>query len=318
VSVSTASGQASAGAPASVAYAVNPAGLPPSTYFSQIVINASDGEQMTVPVTTAVNSLSQSIVLTPTGLLFGTVAQGAAPPTQSFNIINSGQGTMNWSVSAQTLSGTPGWLSVSPSSGSVAAGTVSAPVMVSVNPGSLSVGQYYGLVQVAAPNAGNSPQVVSVLFNVVDPSQGAVQVSPLGELVGSVGGTNLGGQVTLYNLSNQGLTYNSTVSTTDGGSWLVLSPASGTVPASGSAQVAVGTNAAALPSGIGQGVVRLGFSNGMVQSVGVSSLSVSSYPGPATMTSIPTPKAAVRPAAWFLPLARSVRRLLSRSRSPRT
>ncbi len=280
VSVSTGTGQASASAPAAVAYTVNPAGLPPSTYFSQIVINASDGEQVTVPVTTAVNALTQSMVLTQTGLLFGTVAQGAAPPTQSFSIINAGQGTMNWTVTAQTLSGTPGWLSVSPSSGSVAAGAVSTPVTVSVNPGTLAIGQYYGLVQVTAPNAGNSPQVISVLFNVVDPSQGAVLVSPLGELVGSVAGANLTGVLTVYNLSNQALTYTSTVSTTDGGSWLVVSPASGNVPASGSVQVTVGTNASALPSGTGQGVVRLGFSNGIVQSVGVSSLSVGSSSAP--------------------------------------
>ena len=197
VSVSTGSGQASAGTPAAVAYTVNPAGLPPSTYFSQIVINASDGEQVTVPVTTAVNALTQSMVLTQTGLLFGTVAQGAAPPTQSFSIINAGQGTMNWSVTAQTLSGTAGWLSVSPSSGSVAAGAVSDAGDGLRNPGTLAIGQYYGLVQVTAPNAGNSPQVISVSFNVVDPSQGAVLVSPLGELVGSVAGANLTGSLTL-------------------------------------------------------------------------------------------------------------------------
>lgn len=188
---------------------------------------------------------------------------------------------MNWSVNAQTLSGTPGWLSVSPSSGSVAAGAVSTPVTVTVNPGSLPVGQYYGLVQATAPNAGNSPQVVSVLFNVVDPSQGAVLVSPVGVLVGSVAGTNLTGALTLYNLSNQALSYTSTVSTTDGGSWLGVSPSGGTVPAEGSVQVTVAANAAALPTGIGQGVVRVGFSNGIVQSVGVSSLSIpgSSSPG---------------------------------------
>jgi hypothetical protein len=213
--------------------------------------------------------------------MFGTVAQGGTPPAQSFSIINAGQGTMNWSVTAQTLSGTPGWLSVSPSSGSVAAGAVSTPVTVTVNPGSLPVGQYYGLVQVTAPNAGNSPQVVSVLFNVVDPSQGAVLVSPVGVLVGSVAGTNLTGALTLYNLSNQALSYTSTVSTTDGGSWLGVSPSGGTVPAEGSVQVTVAANAAALPTGTGQGVVRVGFSNGIVQSVGVSSLSIpgSSSPG---------------------------------------
>jgi len=273
VSVTTASGQASAGSPAAVGFTVNPAGLPPSTYYSQIVISASDGETATVTVTTAVTSLTQSIVLTQTGLLFGTVAQGAAPPAQSFSIINAGQGTMNWSVNAQVLSGTPGWLSVSPSSGGAAAGTLPTPVTVTANPGSLPVGQYYGLVEVMAPNAGNSPQVVSVLLNIVDPSQGAILASPVGALVGSVAGTNLTGASTLYNLSNQALSYTSTVSTTDGGSWLAVSPSTGAVPAMGSVQVTVASTAAALPAGTGQGVVQVGFSNGIVQSIGVSSLS---------------------------------------------
>jgi uncharacterized protein (TIGR03437 family) len=274
VSVSTPSGQASPGSPAAVGYTVNPVGLPPSTYYSQIVINASNGQQVTVPVTIAINSTTQSIVLTQTGLLFATVPQGAAPPSQTFGIFNAGQGSMSYSVTTQTLSGTPAWLTASPSSGSVAAGSVVTPVTVSVNPGSLPLGQYYGLVQVSAPNAGNSPQVVSVLLNIVDPSQGAVQVSPLGELIGSLAGTNLTGPVTLYNLSNQALSYSSTVSTTDGGNWLTVSPASGTVPAAGSTQVTLGTNAPALPSGTGQGVARFGFSNGMTQSVAVSSLSI--------------------------------------------
>ena len=274
VAVSTTSGQASAGSPGAIPFTVTAAGLPPSTYNSQIVITPSVGSPVMVPVTTAVNSLSQSIVLTQTGLLFGTVAQGAAPPAQSFNIINAGQGTMNYTLGVQTLSGTPGWLSVNPSAGSVTAGTVSAPVSVTVNPAGLAAGQYYALVQVMAPNAGNSPQVISVLLNVVDPSQGAALVSPTGVLVGSVAGANLTGAVTVYNLSNQALNFASTVSTTDGGNWLAAIPTAGIVPAQGSAQVTVSGNPSALPSGTGQGVVRIGFSNGIVQSVGVSSLSI--------------------------------------------
>ena len=274
VSVSTASGQATAGAPAAVAFTVNPVGLPPATYNSQIVITPSVGQPVIVPVTTAVNSLTQSIVLTQTGLLFGTVTQGAAPASQSFNILNAGQGLMSFTLSAQTLSGGPGWLIVKPPSSSVAAGAISTPVTVSVNPTGLAVGQYYGLVQVIAANAGNSPQVVSVLLNVADPSLGAILASPTGVLVGSAAGANLTGTVTLYNLSNQALTYTSTMSTTDGGNWVLASPSTGTVPAQSSVEVMVSTSASALPSGTGQGVVRFGFSNGIVQSIAVSSLSI--------------------------------------------
>jgi uncharacterized protein (TIGR03437 family) len=274
VTLSTASGQATAGAPAAVAFTVNPVGLPPATYYSQIVITPSVGQPVTVPVTTAVSSATQSIVLTQTGLLFGAVAQGAAPPSQSFNILNAGQGLMSFTLSAQTLSGGPGWLIVNPPSSSVAAGSISTPVTVSVNPTGLAVGQYYGLVQVLAANAGNSPQVVSVLLNVVDPSQGAIQATPTGVLVGSAAGANLTGTVTLYNLSSQALTYASTISTTDGGNWVLATPSTGTVPAQSSVQVTVSANASLLPSGAGQGVVRFGFSDGIVQSIAVSSLAI--------------------------------------------
>jgi uncharacterized protein (TIGR03437 family) len=269
VSVSTASGQASPGAPAAVAFTVNPVGLPAATYNSQIVITPSVGQPVTVPVTIAVTSQTQSIVVTQNGLLFGAVAQGAAPPTQSFNVLNAGQGLMSFTLTTQTLSGGPGWLSVNPSSSSVAAGSISTPVTVSVNPAGLAAGQYYGLVQVIAANAGNSPQVVSVLLNVVDPSRGAILASPTGVLVGPATGT-----VTLYNFSTQPISYLSTISTADGGNWLLATPSTGTVPAQSSVQVTVSANASLLPSGTGQGVVRFGFSNGAAQSIAVSSLSV--------------------------------------------
>jgi len=269
VTLTTASGHATLGTPAAVAFTVNPAGLPPATYNSQIVITPSVGQPVTVPVTIAVNSLTQSIVLTQSGLLFGTVAQGAAPPAQSFNILNAGQGLMSFTLTTQTLSGGSGWLIVNPSSSSVAAGSISTPVTVSVNPAGLAIGQYYGLVQVIAANAGNSPQIVSVLLNIVDPSQGAALASPTGVLIGA----SLTGTVTLYNLSNQALTFTSTMSTADGGNWVVASPSTGTVPAQSSVQVTVSANAPALPPGIGQGIVRFGFSNGTVQAIAVSSLS---------------------------------------------
>ncbi len=268
VSVSTASGQANPGAPAAVAFTVNPVGLPAATYNSQIVITPSVGQPVTVPVTIAVNSQTQSIVVTQNGLLFETVA-GAAPPSQSFNVLNAGQGLMIFTLTTQTLSGGPGWLSVNPSSSSVAAGSISTPVTVSVNPAGLAAGQYYGQVQVIAANAGNSPQVVSVLLNVVDPSQGAILASPTGVLVGPATGT-----VTLSNLSTQAISYISTISTADGGNWVLATPSTGTVPAQSSVQVTVSANASLLPSGTGQGVVRFGFSNGTVQSVAVSSLSI--------------------------------------------
>ena len=160
----------------------------------------------------------------------------------------------------------------------MAAGSISTPVTVSVNPKGLAAGQYSSSSRSWPAIAGNSPQVVSVLLNVVDPSQGAVQASPTGVLTGPGAAA-----VTLYNLSNQALTYSSTMSTTDGGNWVLASPSSGAVPALGSVQVSVSANASLLPSGAGQGwVPRFGFSNGIAQSVAVSSLAIT---GPASCQS---------------------------------
>ena len=57
-------------------------------------------QAITVQVTLTVNGLTQSIVLTQTGLEFTAVSGGTPPPAQSFTVLNGGLGTMNWTAAA--------------------------------------------------------------------------------------------------------------------------------------------------------------------------------------------------------------------------
>jgi hypothetical protein len=69
---------------------------------------------------------------------------------------NTGGGTLNWSGSSSV-----GWLSLSPTSGSLSAGG-SQQVSVSVNISGMSAGTYTGNITFSAPGAQNSPQTVLV------------------------------------------------------------------------------------------------------------------------------------------------------------
>jgi hypothetical protein len=60
--------------------------------------------------------------LSSTSIAFSLAATGSTATTQTFVLTNSGQGTLNWAAAATTTSGGP-WLSVSPATGSILAGS---------------------------------------------------------------------------------------------------------------------------------------------------------------------------------------------------
>ena len=267
-------GSATPGSPAAVSFTLSPQGLSPGTYQGEIDIATTDGQQKAaVPVTLAVNDQTQSIVLTQTGLAFQAISQSGAPPSQSFSILNSGLGSMNWTATAQTFGSGSGWLSVSPASGTVQAGATPSTASVSVNPQNLSAGTYYGEIVVAATSAGNTPQIVSVLLNVLPSNANPPPVlSSLGLLPIGAGGGSPADSTTATNLGSQSLSYTSTATTQDGGNWLVVSPATGTIGGGASAQVGVQVNTTGLTPGLYSGTVRLGFSDQTVQSLNVVSV----------------------------------------------
>jgi PKD repeat protein len=111
------------------------------------------------------------ISLSPSSLQFSAIAGGSKPANQTFQISNSGGGTLNWSVSDNA-----NWLTCLPTSG-----TDSASVTVSVDQAGLSAGTYNASITVSSANADNSPQNLSVSLSVTasaPPLSASVTASP--------------------------------------------------------------------------------------------------------------------------------------------
>jgi trimeric autotransporter adhesin len=255
------SGSATSAAPARQAFTINPAGLGAGTYHSSIQFQNSDGSLVTVPVTLAVNALSQSIGLVPAALTFTT----ARLASTGLAVTDTGLGSMSWQATPLTLAG-GSWLSVNPSSGSASA--IPSAANVNVDPAGLMPGTYYGAAQVTSTNAGDSPQSVSVLMNVIDALfQGEPVVSPQGVLL-----VNSPVTVTLTTLGSGQATFMAKPSTTDGTNWLGVSPASGTIGAYTTSAVQLEVNSAGLAPGLRTGSVRFTFGDGNQSVVSVTML----------------------------------------------
>jgi len=157
----------SPGAPVTLSVTANPSGLATGNYTGSISIQPSVGAAVTIPVNMGISSLTQALLLTQTGMSFTAVAQGGVVPPQSFGVVNLGTGSLGWTASAAPLVAGVNWLSVTPPSGSSDPSLAAPQVTVSVDPSGLAAGDYYGLVTIDAPNAPNSPQVVSVFLTVL-------------------------------------------------------------------------------------------------------------------------------------------------------
>jgi len=273
LSVATASGTVNAGAPVLVGVRAAPGNLPPGVYLGTVTIASSTtNERTVVAVTMTITTVRQSIQLSQTGLTFFGVANGGFVLPQSFAVLNTGQGVMNWSASGPTLSG-GNWLSISPATGASDAAASTVPfVQVSVNVAGLAAGTYYGQIAVAATAADNSPQLVSIVFNVLPPGTNpgpAIQPTSL-IFTGAAGGNPPSSQNFLIgNPTNTALAYVSGTLTLDGGTWLQALPPTGAVPTDGPATVVVQPNITGLTAGVRRGVITLLFSDGSARLVNV-------------------------------------------------
>jgi PKD repeat protein len=109
--------------------------------------------------------------LSPASLQFSAIAGGSKPANKTFQISNSGGGTLNWSVSDNA-----NWLTCSPTSG-----TNGASITVSVDQTGLSAGTYNANISISSGNADNSPQNLSVSLTVTasaPPLSASVMASP--------------------------------------------------------------------------------------------------------------------------------------------
>jgi len=173
----------------------------------------------------------ETMTLTPTQLAFTNGFTGPLPIMIGVN----GGAVASWSIS-----GFPGWVMPSATSG-----TTPATVAINVNTTGLAPGSYGGTLAVSVAGATNSPQAVSI--SLVITASGSIGLSQNAmSFNGTVGGATLPTQQLLLSASslNPNLPVGITTSTANGINWLSALPSSGTTPLAVTVSVTPGVLAA--------------------------------------------------------------------------
>lgn len=282
------SGSVSPGSPLTAQVLVVPGTLVAGVYTGSILLESqTTGQTETVGVTLLVEQPAKTLLLSQAGLLFTGVEGGGAVPSDTFGIVNVGEGEMVWTVEATTLSGGPNWLTVSPREGRSVAGSLRVPrVEVGVNASGMKAGQYNGLVRVNALGAANSPQFATVTLEVLPPgSHPGVVMRPSGMIFAAQAGTSSPGSQTLR-LSTAGegqIEARSGLFTSDGGQWIEILPPNAVLSAEDPRTIVVQPVLGTLGPGVYRGQLALSFSDGSpTQRVDILFLVVS---GPIGVTS---------------------------------
>ena len=266
LSVSPASGTTTPSSPASLTITASPGSLDPGTYSGTVTITGA-GSTINIPITLSVSTPTSVILISQTALTFTAVAQGGVPLPQNFGVLNTGQGSMDWTATATTLSG-GNWLQISPSGG-----TVQRPlqdvslVTVSIDPSTLGPGNYYGRIRVSA-TAANTPQVMTVILTVLPVGANpGPQVFPTGLIFTGVAGVTPGSQdVQVGNPTGQ---VNSFQSGLDGTGFTFL-PTNASVQPGQPTTVRVFPDFSNLaPGSIQQGTITLQFTDGSQNTINV-------------------------------------------------
>ena len=282
LSVNPPSGTATPLAPALLSVTADPSSLAPGTYTGRIQVR-TPAQQFQIPVTATVSAGQQTIVLSQTGLTFTSVLGGGSVPSQSFGVLNTGQGVMTWTARSTTFSGGANWLQVSPTSGSTDAAALFVPLVdVAINPAGLAPGDYYGQVIVSAPGANNSPQTVTVILTVLPAgSDPGPLIRPTGLIfVAAAGGANPGSQtVTVTNLTATPFSFLSGRISDTPGNLFANSPAEATVAPNQPVRITVQPNLSNVSPGVYRGTLTLQFSTGVASTVNLLFLVI-----PATST----------------------------------
>ncbi|HEV3199244.1 MAG TPA: hypothetical protein VGZ73_15130, partial [Bryobacteraceae bacterium] len=250
--IPAASGAIKASSSAAITAIANPQGLKPGVYFADVEVTmAPSGAQTPLPilklrVTLAATAAGPALALSQTGLVFRAVSGVGAPPPQSISISNSGQGSLQFTAVASTVSG-GNWLAVSPASA-----TAPSQVSIQTNPAGLAPGTYAGRVDFSGPGVVNSPQSVVVMLTVPASTDApGPAISTAGLIFVSSGNNPAPQMVQVTNPSNQALTISTKLAFAQGNNW--FSVAASTQPLTETVSV----NAAGLASGVYVGTLDI-------------------------------------------------------------
>ena len=186
-----------------VTVTVDRSGLAAGDYSGSVTVTSNGGDQV-VAVSMAV---APELSVSANQLDFGLTNDQL-----SFNITNTGQGVLSWSISDDQT-----WISVSPTSGSTT--TETDPTQVTVDRTGFSAGDYSGTVTVTS-DGGN--EAITVSMSVPAPPLLAVNPTSL-----DFGASETSLSVTITNGGDQTLEW----SVSDNQDWMSVSPTSGSTTA---------------------------------------------------------------------------------------
>jgi hypothetical protein len=206
------------------------------TYVDTIVVsdpNATNSPQKSIVTLTVASPPKPTILLSPVSFTFNATEGGANPAVKVMAIINSGQGTLNWTATKSST-----WLTLSKMSG-----TGNTADTLSVDITGLTGGTYVDTIVVSDPNATNSPQMAVVTLIVAAAPKPTIHLEPsaftFDAIIDSI---NPPPQTLVITNIGEG-TLNWTVSKT--AAWLFLAPTSG----SGDGSVIVSVDTTGLIAG---------------------------------------------------------------------
>ena len=213
-------------APGIVNVNFNVSGVDSGTYTCRINVtdpNAGNSPQ-TVVVTLTVPPPEMSV--DPLSLSMTGTGTGGDPDAKTLTITNTGAGYLSGTVAASVQTPAGGsWLSVSPASYSRLSGSTAAKITVSARAVGLASGTYTGSVTIKGNGVPDKtiPVTLSVGTSVpcTDLTLTSLEFSPL-----AVGGNPPSRTVKVGNCGAGVLKVNATATTTSGGNWLAVTPAS--------------------------------------------------------------------------------------------
>jgi uncharacterized protein (TIGR03437 family) len=245
--------------------------LSTGTYLAQIILipTAAGGVPVVVPVLLTVENATP-VVANVASLSFSGAA-GTGPQNTTIEV--TAASPTSFTASTSTVSG-GSWLSVSPASGN--ASVANTPLTVTADATNLAKGTYQGTVTLTT--AVGVETKIPVTFTVTAPS-GPVTINPSTLAFAYTLGGALPAAQSLQITGTQSFTAGA--STSGGGTWLAVTPASGT----GNAALSVSVNPASLSPGAYNGTITVTPTGGLAQTVAVT-LTVA-VAGSLTLTSSP-------------------------------
>jgi uncharacterized protein (TIGR03437 family) len=270
-SVTSSASQTTPNAPVFLQVQVTTNGLQVGAYNDTILVSSSAGN-IRVPVSLFVAANGPILAVSTRGILFQAVEGGASTATESIEVLNLGDptSTVNWSASLVSGSN---WLSLVSSSGTATSATAGALTLaLTPNATQLAAGPYYALVEITDSNSLNSPQYVTVVLN-LQPSTAA----PAPYLVpgGLFFTTAAGGsapspqQVQINASSASSVAFAAAASTADSGTWLSVTPSSGSASGQAAGSISVSVDPAGLAPGFYSGDVSVSI-GALLQSVNIT------------------------------------------------